>query len=72
MIGIELQEKIPAFAAGEKSAAVQFINALHQAGVLAIPAGTHVIRLLPPLNLSRVEAAEGAGLIESVVKRLSA
>jgi acetylornithine aminotransferase/acetylornithine/N-succinyldiaminopimelate aminotransferase len=71
MIGLELAEKIPAFAAGDKSPAVQFINALHRAGVLAIPAGTNVIRLLPPLTLSKAQAAEAAGLIESVVAPLS-
>jgi acetylornithine/N-succinyldiaminopimelate aminotransferase len=71
MIGLELEEKIPAFAASEKSPAIQFINALHQAGLLAIPAGSRVIRLLPPLNLSRAEAAEAAALIESVAAELS-
>ena len=40
MIGLELAEKIPAFAASDKAAAIQFVNALHQAGLLAIPAGT--------------------------------
>jgi acetylornithine aminotransferase/acetylornithine/N-succinyldiaminopimelate aminotransferase len=71
MIGLELEEKIPAFAASDKAPAIQFINALHQAGLLAIPAGSRVIRLLPPLNLTRPEAAEAAGLIESVVNKLS-
>jgi acetylornithine aminotransferase/acetylornithine/N-succinyldiaminopimelate aminotransferase len=71
MIGIELEEKIPAFAASEKPAAIQFVNALHRAGALAIPAGTRVIRLLPALNLRRAEAAEAAQIIESVVAQLS-
>jgi acetylornithine/N-succinyldiaminopimelate aminotransferase len=71
MLGIELAEKIPAFAAGDKSAAVQFVNRLHTAGVLTIPAGTHVIRLLPPLNLKPQEAAEGIAKIEEFVKSLA-
>src|SRR5580693_4587208 len=71
MIGLELEEKIPAFAASDKAPAIQFVNALHQAGLLAIPAGNRVIRLLPPLNLARSEAAEAVGLIESVVAKLS-
>jgi acetylornithine aminotransferase/acetylornithine/N-succinyldiaminopimelate aminotransferase len=71
MIGIELEEKIPAFAASEKAAAIQFVNALHRGGALAIPAGTRVIRLLPALNLKRAEAAEGAQIIESTVAQLS-
>jgi acetylornithine aminotransferase/acetylornithine/N-succinyldiaminopimelate aminotransferase len=71
MIGLELEENIPAFAASDKAPAIQFINALHQAGMLAVPAGTRIIRLLPPLNLSRLEAAEAVGIIESIVTGLS-
>ena len=71
MIGLELAENIPAFAGSDKSAAIQFVNALHQAGLLAIPAGSKVIRLLPPLILSRAEAAEAASLIETVAGQLS-
>jgi acetylornithine/N-succinyldiaminopimelate aminotransferase len=70
MLGLELAEKIPAFASSEKSAAVQFTNRLHAAGVLVIPAGTQVIRLLPPLNLKPQEAGEGISKIEEVVKSL--
>jgi acetylornithine aminotransferase/acetylornithine/N-succinyldiaminopimelate aminotransferase len=71
IIGIELEEKIPAFAASEKAPAIQFLNALHRAGALAIPAGTRVVRLLPALNLQRAEAADAAQIIESVVAQLS-
>jgi acetylornithine/N-succinyldiaminopimelate aminotransferase len=71
MIGIELEEKIPGFASSEKPAATQFVNALHRAGALAIPAGARVIRLLPALNFRRVEAAEAAQIIESVAAQLS-
>src|SRR5271169_2996464 len=70
MLGLELAEKIPAFAASEKSAAIQFTNRLHQAGVLVIPAGTQVIRLLPPLNLKTQEAVEGISKLEEVIKSL--
>jgi acetylornithine/N-succinyldiaminopimelate aminotransferase len=71
MLGLELVEKIPAFAASDKSAAIQFVNRLHAAGVMTIPAGTHVIRLLPPLNLKPQEAAEGVTKIEELVKSLA-
>jgi acetylornithine aminotransferase/acetylornithine/N-succinyldiaminopimelate aminotransferase len=73
MLGLELveKEKIPAFASGEKPAAIQFTNRLHQAGVLVIPAGTQVIRLLPPLNLKPQEAGEGISKIEEVIKSLA-
>jgi acetylornithine aminotransferase/acetylornithine/N-succinyldiaminopimelate aminotransferase len=72
MLGMELAADIPAFKGSEQSAAVQFINRLHQAGLLAIPAGARVIRILPALNLRQSEAAEGVGLIESVAANLSA
>jgi acetylornithine/N-succinyldiaminopimelate aminotransferase len=72
MLGLELveKEKNPAFASGEKSAAIQFTNRMHAAGVLVIPAGTQVIRLLPPLNLKPREAGEGISKIEEVIKSL--
>jgi acetylornithine aminotransferase/acetylornithine/N-succinyldiaminopimelate aminotransferase len=70
MLGLELVEKIPAFVSGNQTAAVQFVNRLHQAGVLTIPAGTQIVRLLPPLNLKPQEAGEGISKIEEVVKSL--
>jgi len=70
ILGLELQEKIPAFAASDKTPALQFVNRLHTAGVLTVPAGNQIVRLLPPLNLKPVEAAEGISKIEDVVKSL--
>ena len=70
MLGLELAEKIPAFAGSDKTAAVQLVNRLHQAGVLTIPAGTQIVRLLPPLNLKPQEAGEGVAKIEEVIKAL--
>ena len=72
MIGLVLADSIPAFAAQEKPAAIQFVNRLQAAGVLTIPSGTHVIRLLPPLNLKESEAIEGLNIIESVAASLAA
>lgn len=71
MIGFELQPNIASFKNSEKSPGLQFVNRLHEAGLLAIPAGTNVVRLLPPLNLQRSEAEESIGVIESVVSRIS-
>jgi acetylornithine/N-succinyldiaminopimelate aminotransferase len=73
MLGLELveKEKIPAFASSDKASAVQFVIRLHQAGALTIPAGTQIVRLLPPLNLKPQEAGEGIGKIEELVKSLS-
>jgi acetylornithine aminotransferase/acetylornithine/N-succinyldiaminopimelate aminotransferase len=70
MIGFELapREKIPGFAGSEKAASLQFVNRLHEAGVMTIPSGNQVVRLLPALNLRPQEAAEGIAVIESLVK----
>ena len=71
MLGIELAADIPAFAAADKAPAIQFIGRLHEAGLLAIPAGARIVRVLPALNLPREEAAEGLRIIESVAAKLS-
>ena len=70
MLGLELREKIPALAGNPASSAMQLVSRLHDAGVLTIPSGTQVIRLLPALNLKRTEAEEGLQAIESVVQRI--
>jgi acetylornithine/succinyldiaminopimelate/putrescine aminotransferase len=71
MIGVELTLTIPGFAKSDKAYATQFVNALHTAGVMTVPAGTQVIRLLPPLNLRKSEADEGLQIIEQVVEKLA-
>ena len=71
MLGFELMEKIPAFASSDKSAAMQLVNRLHEAGLLTIPAGNQVVRLLPALNLARAQAEEGIGLIEAAVRQIA-
>jgi len=71
MLGIELAKNVRTFNGSDKAVSIQFTNRLHDAGVMVIPAGTNVLRLLPPLNLSRAEADEGLHILESVVKGLS-
>jgi len=73
MIGIELaaKEHIAAFAGTDKPCAIQFVNKLHEAGLLTVPAGTQIVRLLPALNLTRPEAEEGLQIIESVAAKVS-
>jgi acetylornithine aminotransferase/acetylornithine/N-succinyldiaminopimelate aminotransferase len=72
MLGIELAPNI-AKLPGEstKTQAVRFVNLLHAAGLLAIPAGAQIIRFLPALNLRPSEAAEGLRILESVVAGLA-
>jgi acetylornithine/N-succinyldiaminopimelate aminotransferase len=73
MMGFELapKESIPSLASGEKSASIQIVNRLHDAGVLTIPSGTQKLRLLPPLNLSRAQAEEGLAIIRKVVQAVA-
>jgi acetylornithine/N-succinyldiaminopimelate aminotransferase len=71
MIGLEFRAAAPGFAGNEKAPALQVVERLHAAGVLTVPAGTAVIRLLPALNLTRPEAMEGLHAIEAVVAELA-
>jgi acetylornithine aminotransferase/acetylornithine/N-succinyldiaminopimelate aminotransferase len=70
MIGIELAPSIPAFANKNKTDSIQFVNRLHEEGLLAVPAGPQVVRLLPALNLTKLQAEEGLTIIERTVKAL--
>ncbi len=73
MIGLEVaeKEKISAFASGDKTASIQLVNRFHQAGLLTIPSGSQIIRLLPPLNLTPQQADEGIKIIDNVVSQLA-
>jgi len=72
MIGFELAPGIPKLSTDPaKAPAMRFVGLLHAAGLLTIPAGTHVIRLLPALNLRPSEAQEGLTLIEGVCAQLA-
>jgi acetylornithine/N-succinyldiaminopimelate aminotransferase len=72
MIGIELAANIPKLPGDPaKTQAVRFVNLLHAAGLLTIPAGANVIRLLPALNLRPGEAEEGLKIMESVAAKFA-
>jgi acetylornithine aminotransferase/acetylornithine/N-succinyldiaminopimelate aminotransferase len=70
MLGFELGSAIPAFAGSDKTPSQQMVNRLHEAGLLTVPSGSHVIRLLPALNLTREQAAEGLQIIAGVLEQL--
>jgi acetylornithine/succinyldiaminopimelate/putrescine aminotransferase len=72
LIGFELTPDIRNLP-GEptKTQAVRFVNLLHAAGLLTIPAGAQVLRLLPALNLRQTEAEEGLKIIEGVAAKLA-
>jgi acetylornithine/N-succinyldiaminopimelate aminotransferase len=71
MLGFELVPDIAKLPGdSSKTQTARLANLLHAAGLLTIPAGAQIIRLLPPLNLRPGEAEEGLKLIESVVATL--
>lgn len=73
MIGVELAPVITNLPGDPaKSQAVRFANLLHAAGLLTIPAGAQILRLLPALNLRRTDAEEGLHILESVISKLAA
>ncbi|MEY2564571.1 MAG: acetylornithine/N-succinyldiaminopimelate aminotransferase [Verrucomicrobiota bacterium] len=72
MVGLEFHSDAAGFGPSEKVPCLQVVDRLHGEGVLTVPAGTAVIRLLPALNLTQAEAVEGLHAIESVIASLEA
>ena len=73
MVGIELAPdlvKLPGDST--KTPASRLAILLHAEGLLVIPAGTDIIRLLPALNLRPAEAKEGLDILAAVVAKLAA
>ena len=60
MIGVELKTIQPG----------TLVKKLIENGVLALTAGTNVLRLLPPLVISSEEIEEGIGILETVLKEM--
>lgn len=52
--------------------AADLVGELHAAGLLTVPAGKDVLRLLPPLTVSLAEIDEGAALLGSVLRSFTA
>ena len=75
MLAVELA---PDFAArvpnlpGGKAPALFLVEALHADGLLTVPSGTHAIRWLPPLNVSRAEIDEAVTILRATLARLAA
>lgn len=46
------------------------VERLHEAGLLTVPAGTHVVRWLPPLNVTRTQIDEAVGIFREVLAAL--
>ena len=69
MIGIEMGGGFGSFD-NSKPASVQWVFALHESGLLTIPAGSAVVRFLPPLNLTQEEAQDGLDLFEQTIQKV--
>ena len=74
MLGIQLHAAYIAGRSGlresERSPALQMVDRLQGAGLLAVPAGTHVIRWLPPLNVSGAEVRRAVAILDEVLQAL--
>ncbi len=72
MIGIQLKEdfantvELPP----SKTPSIFVVEALHEAGLLTVPSGTHAVRWLPPLNVKREEIDEAAAIFGRVLQSL--
>lgn len=73
MLGLELlpKDQIAAFAGRDRAASLQMTDRLHEAGLLLIPSGAQVVRLLPAYNLTRHQAEEGIAILEAVIRKLA-
>ncbi|KAB2646156.1 MAG: aspartate aminotransferase family protein [Verrucomicrobia bacterium] len=72
MLGFELAPDIASLAVEGKMPSSLLASRLQEEGLLVIPAGQNVLRLLPPLNLSRGDAEEGLIMLERVIAKLGA
>jgi acetylornithine aminotransferase/acetylornithine/N-succinyldiaminopimelate aminotransferase len=50
-----------------KAPSLWLVERLHDAGLLTIPSGTHAVRWLPALNVTRAEIDEAAAIVSRVV-----
>jgi acetylornithine/succinyldiaminopimelate/putrescine aminotransferase len=62
-------ERVPA--AAQRGPSLYVVDRLHEAGLLTVPSGTHAVRWLPPLNVSRAEIDEAAQILAKVLAKLS-
>lgn len=72
MIGIELSEDFAdrVRSDGAPTPSLALVRRLHSHGLLTVPAGPNVIRLLPPLNVGREEVESAVSIIGQTMKSL--
>ena len=75
MLGIVLQEPsfeaMASFAASNSTPAAFVVQQLMKRGLITVPAGRDVVRLLPPLNLERSEASEALRILKKTLDKLA-
>jgi len=70
MLGIELVSDFATRApCGAVAPSLWLVSRLHEAGMLTIPSGTHAIRWLPPLNVTREEVALAVDILAGVLEK---
>lgn len=68
MIGIELGTELEkCVALNGRPLSLFMVDRLHEAGLLAVPSGTHTLRWLPPLNVTAEEVDEAVGILRKVL-----
>ena len=50
----------------------EMITACREVGLLTVPAGENVMRLLPPLNIDDSHVKEAVGMLEAAYKAVAA
>ena len=54
-----------------RSPAILMVNLLNEARLLTVPSGTHAIRWLPPLNVSRAEIDRAVDILDGVLQKIT-
>jgi acetylornithine/N-succinyldiaminopimelate aminotransferase len=70
MLGIELSSDFKErVGTGDRAPSLWLVERLHEAGLLTVPSGTHAIRWLPPLNVTRAELDEAVRILTEVLQK---
>lgn len=71
MLGIELHPEVTIDASDQRPLSLQIVEALRANGLLSIPSGLHVFRLLPALNTTKSEADRALEIIQNTLLSLT-
>ncbi len=69
-IGFDLASDILARLSGDKAPSIYVAGKLLKAGLMTVPAGPNVVRWLPPLNITQVEASQALSIQKRVLDEL--